>query len=111
LQTVLKKYRTSLNYRLHYLRAKNEKYIVLQALFNSGSEYFNYKGQFSIILFATVDANYNFIYVDVECQGRISHNGVYKNSSLYKMLEKGMLIIPLYHCLNERDKKNAVFFP
>jgi hypothetical protein len=27
------------------------------------------------------------------------------------MLEKGMLIIPLYHCLNERDKKNAVFFP
>ena len=39
---------------------------------NSGSTFYNYKHQFSIVLMALADADYNFLYVDVGRQGRIS---------------------------------------
>lgn len=59
------------------------KHIMLQAPINSGSEYYNYKDFFSIVLFALVDANYNFLFVDIGCQGRISDGGVFQNCELY----------------------------
>ncbi|XP_046141226.1 uncharacterized protein LOC123987698 isoform X1 [Osmia bicornis bicornis] len=63
-------------------------------MWNSGTEYHNYKNFFSIVLFALVDADYNFMYVDVGCQGRISDGGVFKNTNLYKKLENNTLNIP-----------------
>jgi hypothetical protein len=60
------------------------KHVMLQALWNSGTEYCDYKNLFSIVLFALVDANYNFMYVNVGCQGRISDGGVFKNTNMYK---------------------------
>lgn len=70
------------------------KHVQLQAPWNSGTEYYNYKGFFSIVLFALVDANYNFLYVDVGCPGRFSDGGVFKNTQLYKKLENKELNIP-----------------
>lgn len=70
------------------------KHIILQAPINSGTEYYNYKIFFSIVLFAIVDADYNFIYADVGCQGRISDGGVFKNTALYNKLESRELNIP-----------------
>lgn len=70
------------------------KHVQLQAPWNSGTQYFNYKNFFSIVLFALVDANYNFLYVNVGCPGRISDGGVFKNSQLYKELENKNLNIP-----------------
>lgn len=61
---------------------------------NSGSYYFNYKHNFSIVLLALVDAEYKFIYVDVGCNGRISDGGVFRNSTLNRALENGSLNIP-----------------
>jgi len=43
------------------------KHVVLQCPRNNASEYFNYKNAFSIVLFALVDANYNFV-----CRRRMS---------------------------------------
>jgi hypothetical protein len=84
------------------------KHVILQAPVNSGSEYFNYKRQFSIALFAVVNANYNFVYTDVGCQGRIS-DGVFKNCTLYKTIEKGELNGPQPQCLDGREKENPYF--
>lgn len=70
----------------HCIGAIDGKHIVLQAPINSGSEYFNYKSAFSIVLLAVVDANYCFLFCDVGCQGRISDGGVFRNSILYKKI-------------------------
>jgi hypothetical protein len=68
----------------HSIRAIDGKHAVLQCPSNSASEYFDYKNAFSIVLFALVDANYNFIFVNAGCQGRISDSSVFKNTELYK---------------------------
>lgn len=66
----------------HTLGSMDGKHVVIQAPINTGSEYINYKSSFSIVLFAVVDANYNFIFVDAGCQGRISDAGIFQDSQL-----------------------------
>ena len=68
----------------HAIGAMDGKQVMLQAPMNSGTEYYNYKHFFSIVLFALVDADYNFLYVDIGCQGRISECGVFNNTQLCK---------------------------
>lgn len=41
-----------------------------------------------------VDSQYNFIYVNVGCQGRISDGGVFKGCELYRRMESKNLNIP-----------------
>lgn len=77
--------------------ALDGKHVVLSAPFNSGSEYINYKGTFSIVMMALVDADYCFSYVDIGCQGRISDGGVFRNTSLFKKMEEGDLNLPSPH--------------
>lgn len=74
--------------------ALDGKHIILQSPINSHGEYINYKKIPSIVLLGLVDANYNFMYVDVGCQGRICDGGVFKNSALYKSLENNELKLP-----------------
>ncbi|XP_011884009.1 PREDICTED: uncharacterized protein LOC105571142, partial [Vollenhovia emeryi] len=78
----------------HTLGAIDGKHVIIQCPIRSGSEFFSYKEMFSIVLFALVDANYNFMFVDVGCQGRISDGGVFANTELYNKLETKSLRIP-----------------
>ncbi|XP_050304991.1 uncharacterized protein LOC126742384 [Anthonomus grandis grandis] len=78
----------------HCLGVMDGKHIVLQCPFNTNSEYYNYKGSFSIVLMALVDSNYNFIYADIGCQGRISDGGVFRNSTLYENIYRPNATIP-----------------
>lgn len=71
------------------------KHIMLQTHINSGSEYNNYKDFFSIVLFALVDANYNFLFIDVGCQGRISDEGVFQSCELYRKITSQTLNLAL----------------
>ena len=74
--------------------AADGKHIPILHPKNSGSDYYNYKGFFSIVLLAIVDYDYKFLFVDVGCQGRISDGGVYRNSAFYKALENESLNLP-----------------
>ena len=78
----------------HCSGAMDGKHIVIQAPSNTESDYFNYKSEFIVILFALVDANYNFTYVDVGCKGRISDVGIFKNSTLCSKLQHDQLSSP-----------------
>ena len=74
--------------------AADGKHIQILHPKHSGSQFYNYKGFYSIVLMAIVDADYNFIFADVGCQGRISDGGVFRNSSFWKALNNGGLHLP-----------------
>ncbi len=73
----------------------------------SGSLFYNYKGHFSIVLFALVDANYQFLFVDVGQPGSVSDASVWQESQLKQALETGSLNLPppkldiAYHFLGD----------
>ncbi|KAL4720866.1 hypothetical protein ACJJTC_016547 [Scirpophaga incertulas] len=93
----------------HCVGAIDGKHVLLQAPFNSGTEYFNYKSTYSIVLFAMVDANYNILFADAGCQGRISDGGVFKNSKLHDMIENNTLQLPTPVPLQGRNKQLPYF--
>lgn len=87
------------------LGALDGKHIAFRAKKDDGSFYFNYKQFHSIILLALVDADYNFIYIDVGCNGRASDGGVYNNSSLCKAIDHNWLDFPEDSCLPKSEIK------
>lgn len=74
--------------------ALDGKRVLLQAPMNSGSLYYDYKQQFSVVLLALVDAHYRFLYIDVGANGRMSDAGVFSNSKLSGALENNDLKFP-----------------
>ena len=94
----------------HCLGAMDGKHVVLQAPVCSGSNFYNYKSTFSIVLFALVDAKYNFLFVDVGFQGRISDEGVFRNCKLCEKMEKDFLGFPPPAPLTGRKKPVPYFF-
>ena len=79
------------------------KHICIKQPSNSGSYYYNYKNWFIIVLLAVVDANYQFVLVDVGCNGRISDGGVYQNSTLSLAFEENTLSISKPRSLTENS--------
>lgn len=67
------------------------KHVIIQAPCNSGSEYFNYKKSFSIILMTF--ANYKFIMVDVDAYGKNSGD-ILAHSEMGKRFEEKTLNVP-----------------
>lgn len=70
------------------------KHIALQSPMNSGTEYYNYKGFFSIVLMVASDCNYNVIWANVGSQGRISDGGVFDNMKFKYLMTSGQLKLP-----------------
>jgi len=78
--------------------------VVILSPINSGSDYINYKGTFSIVLMVLCDADYNITYANIGLQGRISDGGVFRNCTLSKKLKNGTLNLPAPRCLPQKLK-------
>lgn len=74
--------------------ALNGKHVEIFSPPNSGSQFFDYKWTFSIVLMALVDANYKFIAVDVVSYGNNSDSGIFANSCFGKALETDKFNVP-----------------
>lgn len=99
---IAQEFETSWNFP-HCVGALDGKHIVMQAPIHSGSEFYNYKHTFSVVLMASVDANYSFTFADIGCQGRISDGGVFRNCTLGQKLDTEQLMLPPDKPLPQRE--------
>ncbi|XP_046687153.1 putative nuclease HARBI1 [Homalodisca vitripennis] len=74
--------------------ALDGKHIAILQPPGSGSYFFNYKGFFSVVLLAVVNANYEFMYVNCGVNGRVSDGGVLFETDFGQQLENGQLNLP-----------------
>ena len=75
----------------HTVGAIDGKHVACKAPRNSGSEFYNYKGFYSVILFAMVDADYKFTYIDVSGNGSSSDAQIYNKSDLHRGLDQNRI--------------------
>lgn len=78
----------------HCVGAIDGKHVLIIAPPNSGSDYYNYKEQFSIVLLAIVDAEYNFIYANIGAKGKSSDGGLFRETAFYEKLTNNTLSLP-----------------
>ena len=76
------------------IRAIDGKHIMLQAPARSGSLFYNYKGTFSIVFMAIVDAQYRFTFIDVGAYGLNADSAIFNRSAFGLALINGELDIP-----------------
>lgn len=74
--------------------AMDGKHVQIHCPAHSGSDFYNYKGTYSIILFALVDAEYNFLYIDVGANGKSNDGAVFQSSTLNIAIENNSLNLP-----------------
>jgi hypothetical protein len=87
----------------HCCGAIDGKHVRIRNPEKGGSNYFNYKKFFSIVLQALVDANYKYICIDVGNYGKAADEGTFRNSSLYHCLTSGRLKLPEVKSVPEGD--------
>lgn len=70
----------------HVLGCLDGKHVRIVPPPRTGSLFYNYKDFFSIVLMAVVNAEYEFIFVDVGAEGRASDGGIWQRTGLNHML-------------------------
>lgn len=93
----------------HACGAIDGKHIAIKKPRKSGSLYYNYKGFFSIILLAVVDADYKFLWADVGANGSASDCGVFNRSRLRPALENNTMGFPDPEPLPDDDRDMPYF--
>ena len=78
----------------HTCGALDGKHVACRSPPKSGSMYYNYKGFYSIVLMALVDADYKFIWADVGGMGSASDAQIYNDCELKECAEAGTIGFP-----------------
>lgn len=86
------------------------KHFRIKCLPGTGSTFYNYKGYFSIVLMACVDADGLFTTIDVGDVGRNSDGAVFRTSSLGQSLQLRLLDLPQPRPLPSTNDDFPYFF-
>ena len=70
------------------------KHIRIQCPTKSGSQYYNYKQFFSLVLQGVADARCRFLTIDIGAMGKQSDGGVFSSSDLFRCLENNAFNLP-----------------
>ncbi|CAH1959144.1 unnamed protein product [Acanthoscelides obtectus] len=70
------------------------KHVRIVAPAKSGSLYFNYKGYYSVVVLAMVDANCKFLIIDVGSYGKEGDAGIFKKSKMGELVKNGTMFPP-----------------
>ncbi|KAK5637902.1 hypothetical protein RI129_000130 [Pyrocoelia pectoralis] len=76
------------------ISALDGKHVRIRCPASSGSQFFNYKEFFSIVLLAFVDANYKFVMVDIGSYGREGDSGILEKSNLGQLIRNEQFYPP-----------------
>ena len=93
----------------HTCGALDGKHIACKSPPKSGSQYFNYKGFYSVVLMGLVDADYKFIWADIGGKGSSSDAHIYNNSEIKKLAEDRTIGFPATDTL-PNDYQNVPYF-
>ncbi|XP_067647650.1 putative nuclease HARBI1 [Eurosta solidaginis] len=94
----------------HCIGAIDGKHVNIKKPPGSGSFYFNYKKHFSIIMMAVVNANYEFLMVDVGANGRASDAGLFSQTKFFKQRKENKLRLPKPELLPGYNEKMPFVF-
>ena len=84
---VADRFATRWNFK-HTIGALDGKHVRIKCPKNSGSIYYNYKGFYSIVMLALVDADYKFIWLDVGSTGCNSDAQIWNSCELLEILQE-----------------------
>ncbi|XP_054261015.1 uncharacterized protein LOC128985495 [Macrosteles quadrilineatus] len=108
-EKIAKDYHNKWNFP-HCIGAVDGKHVVIESPTGSASVFYNFKGFFSVVLFALVDADYNYMFVDVGAQGSAGDVAVFENSALGKKLAEGSLDLPEPRPLPGMESNDIPYF-
>jgi hypothetical protein len=74
--------------------ALDGKHIHIRRPKNTGTEFYNFKKSYSIVLLALADVDAKFTYIDVGANGKAADGGIWRDCSFKECLESGTLQIP-----------------
>ncbi|CAH2003063.1 unnamed protein product [Acanthoscelides obtectus] len=94
----------------HCIGAVDGKHIRIVKPEFSGSLYYNYKSYFSVVLMAVADSNCRFIYVVVGAYGSECDSSIFKESSLWKSIQRKSLELPSAKPLPGSEAPNVPYF-
>lgn len=70
------------------------KHVAIQKPHESGSLFYNYKGFYSIVLFAVVNADYEFMYINTGTNGSVADASILSCTPFYQKMIKDDLNLP-----------------
>jgi len=94
----------------HVVGAIDGKHITIKCPLKSGSQYYNYKGFFSIVLLAIGDAHYAFTLVDIGEYGSNNDSGIFSNSEMGKLFQSEKMNLPEAESLGSGTNRTLPFF-